>query len=75
MASAACKHEERSVLELPAERHQDRLCMEFGHGEILFFLLILPQFYLVLMAHLPFVRYAPSLPQSGSRLWVTWTLI
>lgn len=79
MASAACKHEECGVVELPAERHQDRLWMEPGHGEIHSLLFVfyhfLLQFHVVLTAHLPSVRYAASLPQSGSRLWVTWTLI
>lgn len=78
MAPAACEHEERGVVELPAERHQDRLWMEPGHGELHSFFVFcnfLLQFHVVLTAHLPSVRYAASLLRSGNRPWVTWTLI
>lgn len=33
VAPASCEHEECGLLALPAQRHQDRLRMEPGHGE------------------------------------------
>lgn len=35
VASAPCEHEECGIVALPAQRHQDCIWVELGHGEIL----------------------------------------
>ena len=81
VASAACEHEERGVLALPAQRHPDRLRMEPGHGEaplpwgFVVFSPILMSLLAVLTLPLCVspVRCVVSLLQSGSRSWITWS--